>query len=91
MPDVTGSTFIMGPTPSVTPTPNRAGSARQRAVLYHIRLVFGELYEEPTGRAFSSWVKCLWLYDRYQWSGLSCFVVVVVIVIVVVVVIRRRS
>ena len=28
MPDVTGGTFVMGPTPTVTPTPSRAGSAR---------------------------------------------------------------
>ena len=64
-----------------------SGTCLEGAVLYQIGLLFGELYEEATGRAFFSRVKVLRTDDGCSVS--SCFVVVIVIVVVVI--IRRRS
>ena len=66
-----------------------SGTCLEGAVLNQIGLPFGRLCEGPTGRAFSSRAKGLRMYDRYRWSGSTCFVVVIVIAVVVV--IRRRS
>ena len=69
-----------------------SGTCLEGALLYQIGLLFGELYEEPAGRAFSSGVHgfatpCGRRVDD-GWSGSSCFVFVIIIVIVVV--LRRR-
>ena len=57
------------------------------AVLYQIGLLFGELYEVPTGRAFSSRVRvcgCM-----IATNGMARRAVVVIVIIVVAIICRR--
>ena len=72
-----------------TPGTGVGGGSQHRtegAVLYQIGLLFGELYEVPTGRAFSSRVRvCGCMIDGV--AGRAVYVVVIFVVVVN----RRRS